>query len=109
MIVTCDLPSHENIALVGGGDGAAYFAGLIVCAFCILRRHIFDVFGGRAWLIFNIERVCCPNGAKLICCTGFFVIYFFGGANLNSPSPKVSKAANEFANNILDIPEFLKK
>ena len=34
---------------------------------------------------------------------------FFGGANLNSPSPKVSKAANEFANNILDIPEFLKK
>ena len=34
---------------------------------------------------------------------------FFGGANLNNPSPKVSKAASEFANNILDIPEFLKK
>ncbi len=31
---------------------------------------------------------------------------FAGGAN---PSPKVTKAANEFANNILDIPEFLKK
>ncbi len=34
---------------------------------------------------------------------------FFGGANLNNPSPKVSKSATEFANNILDIPEFLKK
>lgn len=31
---------------------------------------------------------------------------FAGGAN---PSPKTTKAANEFANNILDIPEFLKK
>ncbi len=34
---------------------------------------------------------------------------FFGGANLGAPSPKVSKSATEFANNILDIPEFLKK
>jgi len=33
----------------------------------------------------------------------------FGGAALNNPSPKVSKAASDFANNILDIPEFLKK
>lgn len=31
---------------------------------------------------------------------------FFGS---NSASPKVTKAANDFANNILDIPEFLKK
>ena len=34
---------------------------------------------------------------------------FFGGANLGTPAPKVSKSATEFANNILDIPEFLKK
>ena len=34
---------------------------------------------------------------------------FFGGASLNPSSPKVSKAASDFANNILDIPEFLKK
>lgn len=33
----------------------------------------------------------------------------FGGSGLNNPSPKVSKAASDFANNILDIPEFLKK
>ena len=31
---------------------------------------------------------------------------FFGS---NSSSPKITKAANDFANNILDIPEFLKK
>ena len=36
-------------------------------------------------------------------------IDFFGGANLGTPAPKVSKSATEFANNILDIPEFLKK
>ena len=34
---------------------------------------------------------------------------FFGGASLNPSSPKVSKSASDFANNILDIPEFLKK
>ena len=34
---------------------------------------------------------------------------FFGGAGLNPSTPKVSKAASDFANNILDIPEFLKK
>ncbi len=34
----------------------------------------------------------------------------FGTAgSLNNPSGKISKAASEFANNILDIPEFLKK
>ncbi len=35
----------------------------------------------------------------------------FGTPNLNvtSTSPKVSKAASDFANNILDIPDFLKK
>lgn len=33
----------------------------------------------------------------------------FSGSTLNNPSPKVSKAASDFANNILDIPEFLKK
>ena len=34
---------------------------------------------------------------------------FFGGSSMNTSSPKVSKAASDFANNILDIPEFLKK
>ena len=33
----------------------------------------------------------------------------FGSSNFNNPSSKVSKSASEFANNILDIPEFLKK
>ena len=33
----------------------------------------------------------------------------FSGSTLNNPSPKVSKAASDFANNILDIPDFLKK
>ena len=33
---------------------------------------------------------------------------FFGGASLNNPAPKTTKATNEFGN-ILDIPEFLKK
>ncbi len=34
---------------------------------------------------------------------------FSGSNNANNPSPKISKAAADFANNILDIPEFLKK
>ena len=33
---------------------------------------------------------------------------FFGGASLNNPAPKTTKATTEFGN-ILDIPEFLKK
>ncbi len=33
----------------------------------------------------------------------------FSGSGFNPDSPKVSKAAAEFANNILDIPDFLKK
>ena len=33
----------------------------------------------------------------------------FGSSGFNNPSSKVSKSASEFANNILDIPEFLKK
>jgi len=35
---------------------------------------------------------------------------FFQGVNLNAPStPKISKSASDFANNIIDIPDFLKK
>ncbi len=33
----------------------------------------------------------------------------FSGSALDTQSPKISKAAADFANNILDIPEFLKK
>ncbi len=33
----------------------------------------------------------------------------FSGSGFNPDAPKVSKAATEFANNILDIPDFLKK
>ena len=33
----------------------------------------------------------------------------FGSSGFNNPSSKVSKSASDFANNILDIPEFLKK
>ncbi len=33
----------------------------------------------------------------------------FGSGSISQPSPKISKSAAEFANNILDIPEFLKK
>ena len=95
-----------------GKDSLGYFEGRISDA---IKSEILDYFKSKELNVLKLKKNELEKYAQQEQETKTLgAMDLFAGVNLgapvqSTPAPKMSKSASDFANNILDIPDFLKK